>query len=128
MHERAAVDPHHHRAARRRRVGRPHVEVQAVLAGDRRVEVAVAQGIGVERLLACVGAELRRVADPVPRGGWLGRQEAVGAEGRGRERDAAEHDDAVGRDAAQMTRGRVGLGQQLAMAMVFFILLRSGSC
>jgi hypothetical protein len=87
--EGAAVDPDHRRQPGGRRVGRPDVQVEAVLALDRRLREDRVEGREIGRLRHR-GAERERVPGPFPGRGRLRRPEAVGGERRGGVGDAFE--------------------------------------
>jgi len=80
--EGAAVDPDHHGQSGRRRVGRPDVEVEALLARDRGLWEDGVEGRKVRRLRNR-WAELERVSGSLPGGRRLRRPEAVGPERSG---------------------------------------------
>ena len=92
-HERAAVDPHHHRSLGVVARGRPHVEIEAVLAGDRFRPAE--HRVHRERALRALRRELGRVAHTVPRVLALRCHPAPRADRRRRVRDSLEHGDAV---------------------------------
>ena len=89
VHERAAVDPDEHGQPARAGVGRPHVEVQAVLArdhflGEQRLVLRRVVTLGHGR------SECGRVSLARPGRDGLGREHAVRAERRCRVGDAEE--------------------------------------
>ena len=105
--ESAAVNPDHDRQPRPAGIGRPHVEVEAVLADNGRVVPAVQLFVRVELRLRHAFAEHQRVAYAVPLRDRLGRQEAVRSERRRRERHTAKDDATVNAFAAEhASRGR----------------------
>lgn len=93
--EGAPVDPHHDRQpGPGRGVGGPHVEVQAVVAGDLRVREQRRVPVRVGHF-GSGGPEGARVAYPVPGGRMAGGGEPERSDGRGGVGDAAEDADAA---------------------------------
>ena len=93
--EGAARTPHHHRKAARSRVGRPDVQVEAVVAGNGGVEEHAAGVVAVELRLRWLGTENGGVTYTAPRLDRLRRSEPVGADGRRGVRDAQKRMDST---------------------------------
>lgn len=113
--ERPAVHPHHDRKPRLGRIelarrARPDVEVEAVVAGDRRVVEQVRKRCRV-RHLGGSRPVLQRVAHALPRLDGRGCGEPERAEGRRRVRDSAIACDAVDEVAAHRAGPCVGEGR-----------------
>ena len=118
--EHAALDPHHHRQPGRQRIGRPEVEVEAVLRRcgtvdglERRPDLLPVlagprwwSGRRRGRDLWWLSPEGHGVADPRPRRHRLRGSEAVPTEGRRRIRNPEEAGHAVGNAAAQLSADR----------------------
>ena len=92
--KRSAGDPHDYRKVMRAGVGRPDVEIQAVLATDSRVAQHLPERFGIRRL-GRNGPVLVRRSHFGPRLRRLRWPKAVGAERRGREGNPLERRDAI---------------------------------
>ena len=101
--EGAARAPHHHRKAARSRVGRPDVQVEAVVAGNGGVEEHAAGVVAVELRLRWLGTESGGVTHTAPRLHRLRRSEPVGADGRRGVRDAQKRMDSTNGGPADLT-------------------------